>query len=182
MKTSRKLGVGIVLTGLMCLGLGPVLTHETRVGAGAALADGPDLPFPGTGNKQAWADALATAKQAGRELEARHFDAALKLDQQAIAKYPYDSHFYKQMGIIHVRRGQPGDMKAGEELFKKAISIKGDDPQYYSLLATILTEEKKYSEARAALVKASQLNPTPAAAAEINRNIQQLDAVMKGRQ
>jgi tetratricopeptide (TPR) repeat protein len=177
MKTSRKLGIRLILAGLMFLGAGAVTSPETGVGAGAALADGPNLSFPGTGNKQDWADALAIAKDAGNRMEAKQFDVALKLSQQAIAKYPYDSHFYKQQGIIRVRRGLPGDLKAGEDSFKKAISIKGDDPEYYSLLASILTEEKKYPEARAMLVKASKLNPS--AAADINQNIQKLDAVIK---
>ncbi len=177
MKTSCKFGIGLVLSGLTFLGAAAFTSPENGVGAGAALAQGPKLSFPGTGNKQDWADALSIAKDAGNKMEARQFDAALKLSQQAVVKYPYDSHFYKQQGIIHVRRGLPGDLKAGEDCFKKAISIKGDDSEYYSLLASILTEEKKYVEARAMLVKASKLNPP--AAADINQNIQKLDAIIK---
>jgi tetratricopeptide (TPR) repeat protein len=182
MKVSDKVGIALIAGSLLFLGARLIAKQqkdEARQDTAAQQAQAPELPFPGTGNRVDWEQALTIAKRAGQELEAREFDKALELDKQAIAKYPYDSHFYKQMGIVYVRRGHQGDLQMGEDLFKRAISLKSDDSQYWSLLATILTEEHKLPEAREALVKASQCNPTPQAAAEIDQNIQKLDAALQ---
>jgi predicted Zn-dependent protease len=147
-------------------------------GAGRQItATNAQLQFPGSGNQSDWNQAITIYAQACRQLAGQQYDQAYTLFQQAINKYPYDSHFYNNMAVVCFQRGR---LEEGEKLSQQAIRLKPDEWDYWNNFALGLGADNKNQDARAALAKALQCNPPAGKAAEIKQNIAILDQALQG--
>lgn len=80
-----------------------------------------------------------------------HFDAATKLYQKAIKKYPKDPSLHNDLGLCDHRRGKLSD--ATKEL-QRAVELKGESKLYRDNLAAVYVEQGKNKEALAQLITA----------------------------
>lgn len=176
MKTSHKLAFGFLILCIVIVGF-RIAAHNSRGSSGqTAVQSAAPGEFPGTGSEEDWHAARAVAHESANAFRAGNFDLAVQLGQQAISKYPNDADINVNTGLAFIRRSRPGDAEQGEALIKQALAIRPDCCAYWCNLSQALVAQNRLSEAREAMVKASECNPTPDQAQAIQQNISQLDA------
>lgn len=102
-------------------------------------------------------------------LQAKNFDAAVASFEKAAEVDPKQHVVWAQLaesyvGQANIKTGADRDAVLEKALttYQKAIELKPDDAAYYNNYALALVKAKKLDEARAALTKAAEINPTGA--------------------
>lgn len=123
----------------------------------AAASSGAD-EFPGVGTKSDWYAACEINTRATEQQQQGHHAKALALFRQAIAKYPFETGFYNNLGMLY---RDDGNAKEAEKAFRKAVELCEKYgvkyPDSYYELALLCEKRKARADADKYFKKATQL-------------------------
>lgn len=132
-----------LLTLLMCLIISGLPASSYKSGE-----------FPGLGTRQAWQKSNSSFLDGTRFGEAGKFDQAIEKLQGAIAVYEFDPRYFYNLGMCFEGRDKAGDMSRAEIAYRRATQLNPDNWKYWNGLANPLFRQRKYSEAKSALLEA----------------------------
>ncbi len=92
-----------------------------------------------------------------RLLKAKKYDDAIKSFETAIRIDSSRADAYQNMAYAYIKKN---DIKKAEELYKKVLQIKKNDPRIYFTLGSVYYNEKKFKPAIQMFEKAIELDPS----------------------
>ncbi|NOY79324.1 MAG: tetratricopeptide repeat protein [Calditrichaeota bacterium] len=91
-----------------------------------------------------------------RLLKAKKYDDAIKSFETAIRIDSTRAESYQNMAFAYIKKN---NIKKAEELYKKVLELKKDDPKIYFTLGSVYYNEKQYDQAIKMFEKAIELDP-----------------------
>lgn len=88
--------------------------------SGAVAKTTNDPEFPGVGSQKSWDEGCVINTKATELMQNDQHKKAVVLLKQAIAKYPYETGFYNNLGHCYVSLG---DSKSAEAAYRKAVEL-----------------------------------------------------------
>jgi tetratricopeptide (TPR) repeat protein len=111
--------------------------------------------FPGRGAQSDWLAAVKMYNQANALRRSAKPRDAIKLYEQAIAKYPYDADFYTNLGLLY--QEDMNQLQKAELTYRAGLKAEPEAPRIKLGLAGLLFGQHKYEQSQRLVDECSRM-------------------------